>query len=80
MQQLLNGIVCYKPGDNITVDEQLFPTKACCRFIHGQQTGQNLGSNFGLLLIWNLNIYQTPYHILAKMKPDQLHKDCPKVW
>ena len=40
MQQLLNGIVCYKPGDNITVDEQLFPAKACCRFIHGQQTGQ----------------------------------------
>ena len=28
-----NCIVCYKPGENITVDEQLFPTKACCRFI-----------------------------------------------
>ena len=27
-----NGIVCYKPGENITVDEQLFPTKARCRF------------------------------------------------
>ena len=27
-----NRIVCYKPGENITVDEQLFPTKACCRF------------------------------------------------
>ncbi|KAM9342347.1 piggyBac transposable element-derived protein 4-like [Pholidichthys leucotaenia] len=24
---------CYKPGANITVDEQLFPTKAQCRFI-----------------------------------------------
>ena len=27
-----NCIVCYKPGENITVDEQLFPTTARCRF------------------------------------------------
>ena len=27
-----NCIVCYKPGENITMDEQLFPTKARCRF------------------------------------------------
>ena len=27
-----NSIACYKPGANITVDEQLFPTKARCRF------------------------------------------------
>ncbi|CAK6973186.1 piggyBac transposable element-derived protein 4-like [Scomber scombrus] len=27
-----NCIACYKPGANITVDEQLFPTKAWCRF------------------------------------------------
>ena len=27
-----NCIVCYKPGENITVDEQLFPTKTRCRF------------------------------------------------
>ena len=27
-----NCIVCYKPGENITGDEQLFPTKARCRF------------------------------------------------
>ena len=27
-----NCIVCYKPRENITVDEQLFPTKARCRF------------------------------------------------
>ena len=26
-------IVCYKPGENIVVNEQLFPTKAGCRFI-----------------------------------------------
>ena len=27
-----NSISCYKPGDNITIDEQLFPTKSRCRF------------------------------------------------
>ena len=27
-----NCIDCYKPGENITVDEHLFPTKARCRF------------------------------------------------
>ena len=27
-----NCISCYKPGANITIDEQLFPTKARCRF------------------------------------------------
>ena len=27
-----NSQNCYKPGTNITVDEQLFPTKARCRF------------------------------------------------
>ena len=25
------SISCYKPGKNITTDEQLFPTKSCCR-------------------------------------------------
>ena len=35
-----NGIVCYKPGENITMDKQSSPTKAFFRFIHGQQTGQ----------------------------------------
>ncbi len=27
-----NAILCYKPGENVTVDEQLIPTKARCRF------------------------------------------------
>ena len=27
-----NSISCYKPGENITIDEQLFPTKSRCRF------------------------------------------------
>ena len=28
-----NNISCYKPGDNITIDERWFPTKSRCRFI-----------------------------------------------
>lgn len=27
-----NSQACYKPGANLTIDEQLFPTKARCRF------------------------------------------------
>ena len=27
-----NSISCYKPGENITIDEQLFPTKSRSRF------------------------------------------------
>ena len=27
-----NSISCYKPGENITIDEQLFPTKSRGRF------------------------------------------------
>jgi hypothetical protein len=29
---IINRILCFKPGENITIDEQLFPTKARCRF------------------------------------------------
>ena len=28
-----NSICCYKPGENINIDEQLFPTKYRCKFI-----------------------------------------------
>ena len=27
-----NSMSCYKPGKNIMIDEQLFPTKSLCRF------------------------------------------------
>lgn len=29
---IANSQNCYKPGENLTVDEQLFPTKARCKF------------------------------------------------
>ena len=40
-----NCIVCYKPAENITMNEQLFPTKACCRFI---QYMANKPDKFGI--------------------------------
>ena len=40
-----NCIVCYKPGENITEDEQLLPTKARCRFI---QYMANEPNKFGI--------------------------------
>ena len=40
-----NCIDCYKPGENITVDEQLFPTKARCRFL---QYMANKPDKFGI--------------------------------
>ena len=41
-----NCIVCYKPGENITVDEQLLPTKACCKFM--QYSMANKSIQFGI--------------------------------
>ena len=41
-----NCIVCYKLGENIIVDEQLFPTKACCKFM--QYSMANKPDQFGI--------------------------------
>ncbi|CAL7935170.1 unnamed protein product [Xylocopa violacea] len=40
-----NSQACYQPGQNITVDEQLFPTKARCKFI---QYMPNKPNKFGI--------------------------------
>lgn len=40
-----NCIMCYKPGANITIDEQLFPTKARCPFT---QYMSNKPDKFGI--------------------------------
>ena len=42
-----NNKNCYKPGANLTVDEQLFPTKAKCRFTHYMPNKPN---KFGIKL------------------------------
>ena len=68
-------IVCYKPGENIIVNKQLFPTKACCRFI---QYMANKPYKFGIkfwLAVDEEFKCTMPYH----MKPDQLHKDSLRV-
>ena len=73
-------IVCYKPGKNITVNKQLFSNKACCRFILYMANKPNkFGIKFWLAVDEEFKC-RTPYHILAKIKPDQLHKDCLRVW
>ena len=44
------SIACCKPGTSITVDEQLFPMKALCRFAECIVNKQsNLETNFGWL-------------------------------
>lgn len=45
-----NNQNCYKPVANITVDEQLFPTKARCRFSQYMPGKINLAQTFG----WHL--------------------------
>ncbi|XP_059563328.1 piggyBac transposable element-derived protein 4-like [Myotis daubentonii] len=40
-----NSQACYQPGQNITVDEQLFPSKARCRFT---QSMPNKPNKFGI--------------------------------
>ncbi|CAM4571152.1 unnamed protein product [Leuciscus chuanchicus] len=52
-----NSIACYKPGADITIDEQLFPTKARCKFI--QYMG-NKPDKFGIKL-WLAADVQTKY-------------------
>ena len=39
------SISCYKPGENIMIDEQLFPTKSRCRFT---QHMPNIPDKFGI--------------------------------
>ncbi|KAK7896359.1 hypothetical protein WMY93_021684 [Mugilogobius chulae] len=55
-----NSIRCYRPSDNLTVDEQLFPTKARCRFTQymankrtneARPPGQRLGESVVLKLV-----------------------------
>ena len=48
-----NSISCYKPRENITIDEQLFPTKSCCRFI---QYMSNKSNKFGLKLWFAVDV------------------------
>ena len=51
-----NSILCYKPGENITIDEQLFPTFALrCRSTQyiASKPDKYTGSNFGWLLTFS---------------------------
>ncbi|XP_034533106.1 LOW QUALITY PROTEIN: uncharacterized protein LOC117807812 [Notolabrus celidotus] len=54
-----NSIACYKPGACITVDEQLFPTKARCRFT---QYMANKPDKFGITF-WLAADVETRYFL-----------------
>ncbi|KAM7018170.1 piggyBac transposable element-derived protein 4-like [Tautogolabrus adspersus] len=54
-----NSIACYKPGACITVDEQLFPTKARCRFT---QYMANKPDKFGIKF-WLAADVETKYFL-----------------
>ncbi|XP_055378966.1 piggyBac transposable element-derived protein 4-like [Condylostylus longicornis] len=54
-----NSQNCYVPGPNITIDEQLFPTKARCRFT---QYMPNKPNKFGIKF-WLASDLQTKYII-----------------
>ena len=56
-----NCVACYKPGPNITVDEQLFPTKARCRFT---QYMANKPDKFGIKF-WIAADVETKYMLNA---------------
>ncbi|XP_062400077.1 piggyBac transposable element-derived protein 4-like isoform X1 [Sardina pilchardus] len=56
-----NSIASYTPGENITVDEQLFPTKARCRFT---QYMANKPDKFGIKF-WVAADSQTKYMLNA---------------
>ncbi|XP_043604494.1 piggyBac transposable element-derived protein 4-like [Bombus pyrosoma] len=52
-----NSQNCYKPGANITIDEQFIPTKARCRFM---QYLPNKPDKFGIKF-WLASDVQTKY-------------------
>ncbi|KAJ8400903.1 hypothetical protein AAFF_G00392570 [Aldrovandia affinis] len=54
-----NGIACYKPGPDLTVDEQLFLTKAHCRFT---QYMPNKPDKFGIKFLLAADV-ETKYMV-----------------
>ncbi|KAJ8417550.1 hypothetical protein AAFF_G00223930, partial [Aldrovandia affinis] len=57
-----NCIACYKPGENITVDEQLYPTKARCHFTHYRKYLSSKPDKFGIKL-WLAVDVETKYMV-----------------
>ncbi|XP_055388036.1 piggyBac transposable element-derived protein 4-like, partial [Condylostylus longicornis] len=90
-----NSQNCYKPGSSLTIDEQLFPTKARCRFT---QYMPNKPSKFGIKF-WlvtdaenryvlngfpylgkdNLRISSTPLHEYVVLKLVEPYLGCGRI-
>ena len=77
-----NCIVCYKPRKSITVDEQLFPTKACCRFIQymANKKRDKFGIKFWLVVDVGFKYIPNAIPYFGKDETRQLNKDCLRVW
>ena len=58
-----NGISCYKPGENITIDEQLFPTKSRHRFT---QHMLNKPDKLGIKFWFRIQMYPKCHSISGK--------------
>ena len=52
---VVSCISCYEPGANIKIDEQIFPTKARCRFKH--EKPDRFGIKFLLAVDVETNIF-----------------------
>ena len=64
-----NCFLCYRPGENLIADEQLFPSKARCRFT---QYMANKPDKFGIKFRTSVDndttyIYVTPSHTWEKI-------------
>ncbi|XP_033319032.1 uncharacterized protein LOC117216437 [Bombus bifarius] len=70
-----NSQNCYKPGANITIDKQLFPTKVRCRFT---QYLPNKPDKFGIKF-WLASDVQTKYVVNGFPYLGKSEKDLPET-
>lgn len=68
-----NSIACYKPGADITTDEQLFPTKARCSFSqYIASKPNNSGIKFHIDIDTKYMVNSAPYLVKNEMqRPSQ---------
>ena len=72
-----NSISCYEPGENITIDEQLFPTKSHCRFT---QYMTNKQDKFGIKF-WLAVVVESKYilNAISYLDKDKLRPSTQRI-
>lgn len=69
-----NCLLCYKPGEAITIDEQLFPTKARCKFIqYMPQKPDKFGIKFWLAVDLSTKYVLNGFPYLGKEEMRPVH-------